>query len=210
MFLVVDSDKNIDELDKSLGKPSNPSQIVHLLIKSDLSNQTADLSRCFVINGLKELLNDAEHRVNKFFAQCLEEMSVKLIVNAVSTGAHVLIGKSYENLMIDVRVSNFKLYNRAISIIQKLATSKNMASCLIEKEECEAYLLRSIYKDKELPAAILNNIQAHIAAATSQQQIVPKALVMLLAKVSEAEADRLLSEANGSVRNCIFNLKPSK
>lgn len=207
MFLVIDAGKNTSELDKSLGKPSNPSEIFHLHVKSDFENDTAnDSSQHFSLNGLKELLNDSEHKVNKFFAQCMEEMSVKLIVNAVSTGAHILIGKTYENLMIDVRVSNFKLYNRAISIIQKLSTTQKSTS-MIDKEECEAYLLKSIYKNKELPVAHRNSIQAHIEIATCQDQIVPKALIMLLAKVNAAEAERLLNDANGSVRNCIFNLK---
>uniref|UniRef100_A0A3P8SXN3 SIS domain-containing protein n=1 Tax=Amphiprion percula TaxID=161767 RepID=A0A3P8SXN3_AMPPE len=37
------------------------------------------------------------------------ELSTKLVLNAVSTGAHVLKGKIYQNHMIDVQVTNSKL-----------------------------------------------------------------------------------------------------
>lgn len=41
----------------------------------------------------------------------------KLVLNMLSTGAMIQIGKSYENLMVDVAVSNRKLATRAIGII---------------------------------------------------------------------------------------------
>lgn len=41
----------------------------------------------------------------------------KMILNMLSTGAMIKLGKTYENLMIDVAVSNEKLYNRAIGMI---------------------------------------------------------------------------------------------
>ncbi|XP_067116782.1 glucokinase regulatory protein isoform X3 [Osmerus mordax] len=46
------------------------------------------------------------------------ELSTKLVLNAVSTGAHILRGKVYRNLMIDLQVSNSKLYHRAIQLLQ--------------------------------------------------------------------------------------------
>lgn len=199
MFLVFGGE-HLSRFNTSLNHKNrlNQSQTHCLDLNSSTSNESVD-HPCFVLDGLNELLNESENKVNKFFSQCLEEMALKLTVNAVSTGAHILIGKTYKNLMIDVRVSNFKLYNRAISIIQKLSNAR--------QQECELYLLKSIYKDRELSQDELKNIQAHIAAATCQEQIVPKALIMLLAKVSETKADRLLDDSNKSVRNCISNLK---
>ncbi|MCK8099343.1 MULTISPECIES: N-acetylmuramic acid 6-phosphate etherase [Bacillus] len=44
----------------------------------------------------------------------------KMILNMISTAVMVKIGKVYENLMVDVNVSNKKLKERAISIIQSL------------------------------------------------------------------------------------------
>ena len=44
----------------------------------------------------------------------------KMILNMISTSSMVLLGKAYENLMIDVHVSNEKLKERAIGIITKI------------------------------------------------------------------------------------------
>lgn len=47
----------------------------------------------------------------------------KMILNMISTAVMVKIGKVYENLMVDVNVSNKKLKERAISIIQSLTNA---------------------------------------------------------------------------------------
>jgi N-acetylmuramic acid 6-phosphate etherase len=44
----------------------------------------------------------------------------KMILNMISTSSMILIGKAYENLMVDVHVSNHKLKERAIGIIRKI------------------------------------------------------------------------------------------
>lgn len=50
------------------------------------------------------------------------ELSTKWCLNAISTGAHVLVGKVYMNYMIDLRVTNSKLYRRAIQILKVIYT----------------------------------------------------------------------------------------
>ncbi|KLV28010.1 MULTISPECIES: N-acetylmuramic acid 6-phosphate etherase [Niallia] len=45
----------------------------------------------------------------------------KMILNMISTSSMILLGKAYENLMVDVHVSNEKLKERAIAIICKIA-----------------------------------------------------------------------------------------
>lgn len=44
----------------------------------------------------------------------------KMILNMISTSSMILLGKAYENLMIDVHVSNEKLKERAINIITRI------------------------------------------------------------------------------------------
>lgn len=44
----------------------------------------------------------------------------KMILNMISTSSMILLGKAYENLMIDVHVSNEKLKERAINIIVRV------------------------------------------------------------------------------------------
>lgn len=42
----------------------------------------------------------------------------KMVLNMLSTGAMVLLGKTFGNLMVDVRASNHKLRRRAVAIVQ--------------------------------------------------------------------------------------------
>lgn len=41
---------------------------------------------------------------DKTMRNCLAELILKLCLNTISTGAHILKGKVYQNIMIDVRV----------------------------------------------------------------------------------------------------------
>jgi N-acetylmuramic acid 6-phosphate etherase len=43
----------------------------------------------------------------------------KMVLNMLSTGAMILLGKTFGNLMIDVQTSNYKLRQRALSITQQ-------------------------------------------------------------------------------------------
>lgn len=61
------------------------------------------------------------------------ELSTKWCLNAISTGAHVLIGKVYMNYMIDLRVTNSKLYRRAIHILQVIYINNIQMTCLAER-----------------------------------------------------------------------------
>ncbi len=54
----------------------------------------------------------------------------KMILNLISTGVMVLLGKTYSNLMVDVKATNAKLQDRAIRIVmsatgEDAATAKN-------------------------------------------------------------------------------------
>lgn len=41
-----------------------------------------------------------------------------MVLNMLSTGTMVLLGKTYGNLMVDVRATNYKLEQRALKIVQ--------------------------------------------------------------------------------------------
>jgi N-acetylmuramic acid 6-phosphate etherase len=47
--------------------------------------------------------------------------ATKLVLNMLSTGIMLKIGKTYGNLMVDLSVSNFKLRHRAYRIIKSIA-----------------------------------------------------------------------------------------
>lgn len=52
----------------------------------------------------------------------------KMVLNMLSTASMVKIGKTYENLMIDVKPTNEKLKNRAIQIVVDLTGKKKVAA----------------------------------------------------------------------------------
>jgi len=54
----------------------------------------------------------------------LLEISCKWILNVVSTGAHVLKGKVYRNRMIDLAISNNKLFYRGAKFVIHFSSNK--------------------------------------------------------------------------------------
>ncbi len=59
----------------------------------------------------------------------------KMVLNMLTTGAMIKIGKTYENFMIDLLPTNEKLKDRAIRIVQELA-SVNASTALKTLLEC--------------------------------------------------------------------------
>ena len=51
----------------------------------------------------------------------------KMVLNMLSTGAMILLGKTFGNLMVDVQPTNYKLRQRALSIVRQ-ATGLDMES----------------------------------------------------------------------------------
>lgn len=94
----------------------------------------------------------------------------KMILNMISTGTMIRLGKTYENLMIDVNVSNEKLYRRALDMIERI-TGVNRGIA----EKC-------------LLAADKN---------------VKTACIMAAMNCPPAEAERLLTQNDGSLRKVI-------
>ncbi len=59
----------------------------------------------------------------------------KMVLNMLSTGAMIKIGKTYENFMIDLKASNEKLKDRAIRIVSQIADVLN-SEAFTKLEEC--------------------------------------------------------------------------
>jgi len=65
----------------------------------------------------------------------------KLALNILSTGAMVKLGKVYGNRMVDVAVTNTKLYDRALRILQDLAnTDRETAARLLKESDNQVKL----------------------------------------------------------------------
>lgn len=74
----------------------------------------------------------------------------KMVLNMLTTGAMVKIGKVYKNLMIDVKPTNIKLKDRAARIVAEIA------QC--EKETAISVLETNGYKVKEAVLQIKNGM----------------------------------------------------
>ena len=86
----------------------------------------------------------------------------KMVLNMLSTGAMIKIGKTYENFMIDLKATNEKLKDRAIRIVSEIAnvnastaletlmksswsvkTSIIMLKCNVSQEKAEELLRKN-------------------------------------------------------------------
>lgn len=59
----------------------------------------------------------------------------KMVLNMLSTGSMILLGKTYGNLMVDVQATNLKLHLRALKVVQTVTG--------LERESAEALLQQS-------------------------------------------------------------------
>lgn len=174
-------------------------EIIHLKLSTNNPELESSTRVKSIELGAKmsEITKRASEEIGEYFGKCLREFAAKLVLNAISTGAHVLIGKTYENIMIDVRVSNVKLYYRALGILKRLSGAN--------ESDCEQALLTTIYGENNSQRPIA--IEDHVENASAMQLVVPTALFMLLAKCSLNIARDALYSSRNSVRNCIFALK---
>lgn len=75
----------------------------------------------------------------------------KMILNMLSTGAMIKIGKTYENFMIDLKASNEKLKDRAIKIVSEIAEASY--------SDALAMLMKSSWEIKVAIVALKKNIE---------------------------------------------------
>ena len=64
----------------------------------------------------------------------------KMVLNMLSTGSMIKIGKTYQNYMIDMKLLNTKLLNRGVRFVSKI--------CNIEPDEALSLLQESGYSVK--------------------------------------------------------------
>ncbi|MEA5486167.1 MULTISPECIES: N-acetylmuramic acid 6-phosphate etherase [Pseudanabaena] len=95
--------------------------------------------------------------------------ATKLVLNTISTGVMVQLGKVYGNRMIDVSVTNSKLEDRAIRIIRDLtSSSREDAAQLLERSGRRVKLaLLMHWKNLDMATAeqLLQDAQGHLVKA---------------------------------------------
>ncbi len=125
----------------------------------------------------------------------LAEFATKLIINGITTGAHVISGKVYQNRMIDLKISNTKLYHRTIRIISTIMG--------VSEKVARQGLLRAIYETNDIsPGLVRAPISRHVEAGTGKEKVVPKALLIATGKFTYEGASSALRK-DPVVRNVI-------
>ncbi len=101
--------------------------------------------------------------------------ATKLVLNTISTGVMVLLGKVYGNRMIDVSVTNSKLEDRAIRIIRDLTSlSREDAATLLERSGKRvkiALLMHWQSVDVTTAMQLLQNTQGNLSQAIRNAQL---------------------------------------
>ena len=85
--------------------------------------------------------------------------ATKLVLNMLSTGAMVRLGKTYGNLMVDLRATNEKLQNRTNRII-RVATGLDRDAANDQLEKC----------GHELKTALVSQL-AHVSAEEARERL---------------------------------------
>ncbi|XP_034369776.1 glucokinase regulatory protein isoform X1 [Arvicanthis niloticus] len=116
------------------------------------------------------------------------ELSTKWVLNTVSTGAHVLLGKILQNHMLDLRIANSKLFWRALAMLQRFSGQS--------KARCIESLLQVIHFPQPLSDDVrAAPISCHVQVAHEKEKVIPTALLSLLLRCSITEAEARLATA---------------
>ena len=98
----------------------------------------------------------------------------KLVLNMISTAAFVRMGKTYNNLMVDVRPTNQKLVERSYRILAKaIGCDRDTAVELYQKAEGNVKAAIVCYKTGcDMPTALeaLNKAEGHLKTALRNLQ----------------------------------------
>nr|XP_033794333.1 glucokinase regulatory protein isoform X1 [Geotrypetes seraphini] len=193
MFTVDDELPDIEKLAGLVKeKTSNFQAISHATAGQCLPNSIKKLFPNIISITWPILFLEYEGNFIQIFQR---ELSTKWILNTVSTGAHVLKGKIYRNYMVDFKVSNTKLFQRAVSVVQRLTEQPQL--------RCIETLLQSIYAPEMLTDQIRSlPISKHVEAASVKEKVVPVAVVSLLRSCTVHEAKSRL-DASPSIRAAI-------
>ncbi|MBS3132430.1 hypothetical protein J4212_08410 [Candidatus Woesearchaeota archaeon] len=135
---------------------------------------------------------------NMHSLEIYQKAMVKWMLNAVSTEAYVLAGKTWGNLMIDVRIASNKLYERAVGtiipkVLKELGKEKS-------RREIAYYLNYAALRDRhereghgEFSQRVTSR-KYNIKTYADGPKLVAKTLLMLLGMKYETANESLLRE----------------
>ncbi|CAI5957281.1 unnamed protein product [Closterium sp. NIES-65] len=143
-------------------------------------------------------------------------LHMKLALNVASSGAHVLLGKVYSNRMVDLRVSNEKLFKRAVRVVGELAgvgaeeaeRCVRRAIVIAEREEGmegregmeeRAGRVKGEVGDDE-GVSMGRKVEEMVRVGAKMERIVPTAILLAAGCFGDAESARNAALSNRSVR----------
>jgi len=88
--------------------------------------------------------------------------SQKMVLNMLSTGTMILLGKTFGNLMVDVQATNYKLQQRALSIVrQATGLDEDTARTLLKTSGGEVKTAILVAQANILPGQARERLAAH-------------------------------------------------
>ena len=92
--------------------------------------------------------------------------ATKMVLNMLTTGAMVRLGKTYGNLMVDVQATNKKLIERSIGIVQRI-TGASRQQAIEVLDRCNgdvktAVVAQKLEVDPDRAKALLDSSQGHL------------------------------------------------
>lgn len=104
------------------------------------------------------------------FGEFFQFIQAKTFLNTVSSLTFSQTGKIYGNVMIDLKVSNAKLFDRAVEIIA--------AVCNCARDDALQALLRAIYVEADFDQLSGRAILDHVEQAAGRERLVPLAVLL--------------------------------
>jgi len=143
------------------------------------------------------------------------QLAVKLALNAITTGAHVRKGTIVRNRMVNVSITNAKLFHRAVGIVAEVAQCG--------AAEAQRSVVRAIYRadagtgagadeggagdssgaqaaPPALAALEARSTLEHVAAAATQRGLVPIAILLAQAAARGAPRGMTVADAEAALR----------
>jgi N-acetylmuramic acid 6-phosphate (MurNAc-6-P) etherase len=116
------------------------------------------------------------------------ELALKLCLNAITTGAHIMAGKVFTNVMIDLKISNSKLYDRAVGLVSQLSGADTLTS--------RRALHQAIFKEAPTSEESMDAVpmQTIISKAMAGRRVVALAILLASGKIPLDAALKRLDE----------------
>lgn len=144
--------------------------------------------------GVKTIIDGKDFRFEKKWPDNFQKLLfIRSLLVYISTGSFVLSGKVYENKMIDLRITNKKLFLRAIRIINDIT---NKDETIIKKA-----MLRNIYEG-EVPS--YHRLEDYIALSAAKENIIPLTILSLVYPKTSLEKRKIMLKNEPIVRKLVI------